>query len=81
MADAIPTLDTVHPHTWRQVRDALEMAERAVEAAPRGTPERRAASREASALARRWRQMLDDVRAARIAAGWAPSSALSWVRR
>lgn len=76
----IPTLDDLDP-SWRTLLATLQAAEAATACTAKGTPERRALSRETSALARRWRKLKDDLVQARLEAGWARSSPISWVRR
>jgi hypothetical protein len=79
MSDRIPQLEDVRPD-WPAIRAELDSAEKDVARLPRGSEERRIASKRASALMRLWRQILGDLYQARVAAGWSLTSDRSWTR-
>lgn len=78
MSNRIPQLDDVRPD-WQAIRAELDSAERDVAKLPRGSEERRIASKRASAILKLWRQILSDLRRARRDAGWVMTSDRAWV--
>ena len=79
MTDRLPHLEDVRPD-WQAIRAELQSAEKDVAKLPRGSEERRIASKRANALMKLWRQIRNDLRRARREAGWVPSGPLHWMR-
>jgi len=78
-AGRLPSLDEISPD-WQRTLDTLRLAEAEVASLPRGSVERRAASRRARDLGRAWQDALHMLRRARLAAGWVPTEGgLAWV--
>ena len=80
MNERCPRIEDVRPD-WQAVRAELQSAERDVARLPRGSEERRIASKRASFLAREWRRILDDAWRAKREAGWCRTMDGAWTQR